>query len=67
MMKNTIYITFALCAMALLSSSCNTASELPPIHEGYATSIILPDPTDLSAEEREYLEDLSKEYEEAIK
>lgn len=45
--------------------SCNNASELPPLNEGYATRFIMPDPVDLTAEDREYLYELETEYEQA--
>ena len=28
--------------------SCDTADELPPLNEGYATTVIMPDPVDLT-------------------
>lgn len=58
-------------AMALAASgifcSCNNASELPPIDEGYATTFVLPEPENLTQEERTYIEQLEAEYEAAIK
>ena len=42
--------------------SCDNASELPPMNDGYATEFILPDPVDLSAEDRDVIEALQDEY-----
>ena len=62
-MKKTIFIIFAVLAL----NSCRKASELPPINDGFATEFILPDPENLTSEDREYLEELEKEYTDAIK
>ena len=51
----------ALFIMALCS--CRDASELPPLTDGYASDFIMPDPENLTQEERDYLEDLEEEYE----
>lgn len=56
-------MTIALAALC----SCRKADELPPLNEGYATTIVLPDGVNLTNEERDYLEDLEEEYEEATK
>ena len=50
-------------AMSLMSLvSCDNASELPPMNDGYATEFILPDPVDLTMEERDLIEALQDEY-----
>ena len=50
-------------AMSLMSLvSCDNASELPPMNDGYATEFILPDPVDLTMEERYLIEALQDEY-----
>lgn len=61
-MKRILIISLA----AMAFSACNQASELPPINDGFATKFVLPDPVNLTAEDREYLEQLEKEYEESI-
>ncbi|MDE6871884.1 MAG: hypothetical protein K2O58_08010 [Bacteroidales bacterium] len=65
-MKRTIYTGIAAGIAAITSISCNSADELPPLNEGYATEYILPDPVDLTAEDRAVIEALEKEYNEAI-
>lgn len=45
--------------------SCKQASELPPIDEGYATEFILPDPVDLTSQDREFIKQQEKEYKDA--
>ena len=62
-MKKILLITIALSSVF----SCRKADELPPLNEGYATTIVLPDGVNLTNEERDYLEDLEEEYEEATK
>ncbi len=65
-MKKTIYITaIMLIGMAGLSS-CNNPSELPPLDTNYDNSFVLPEPTDLSIEERAYVDGLREEYRQAI-
>lgn len=50
-------------AMSLMSLvSCDNASELPPMNDGYATEFILPDPVNLTMEERDLIEALQDEY-----
>lgn len=49
-----------------LAVSCDTADELPPLNEGYATTVIMPDPVDLTPKDREYMEAVQNEYEQAI-
>ena len=50
-------------AMSLMSLvSCDNASELPPMNDGYATDFILPDPVDLTAADREVIQELQDEY-----
>ena len=53
--------------MALSICSCRKADELPPLNEGYATKFILPDGVNLTSEERDYLEALDQEYQDATK
>lgn len=62
-MKKIISITIAILALC----SCKQASELPPIEEGYATTFILPDPVDLSLEDRAFIKEQEAEYKNAIK
>ena len=61
-MKKILLITSAI----LVLSSCNRASELPPIDEGYASSFILPDPVDLTSSDREQIRAQEAEYKNAI-
>lgn len=62
-MKNILssaaVLVLAVCAFV----SCNQPSELPPLNSGYATTIIMPDPQDLTDEDMEYIEDVCAEYE----
>lgn len=46
--------------------SCRRASELPPIQDGYATTFVLPDPVDLTTEDRALIKALQEEYNNAI-
>lgn len=48
-------------------TSCRQPNELPPLKEGYASDFIIPDPTDLTAEERAVVDALEEEYENATK
>lgn len=57
-MKKIILVTFAIIAL----SSCRQANELPPLNAGYAKEFILPDPVRLTMEEREYMQELRDEY-----
>lgn len=68
MKKYFEYMTIAVAAAVffLLAVSCDTADELPPLNEGYATTVIMPDPVDLTPEDREYMEAVQDEYEQAI-
>ena len=54
-MKNILssaaVLVLAVCAFV----SCNQPSELPPLNSGYATTIIMPDPQDLTDEDMEYI------------
>lgn len=59
-MKRIIF--FAIAFSSLLLSSCKSADELPPVNEGYSSTYIMPDPVNLTAEDRAYLEELEKEY-----
>ena len=53
----------AFAAMLMMSAvSCDDADELPPMNDGYATEFILPDPVDLTMEERDLIEALQDEY-----
>lgn len=53
----------AFAAMLMMSAvSCDDADELPPMNDGYATEFILPDPVDLTMEERDFIEALQDEY-----
>ena len=61
-MKKTLLISIAIMALC----SCNQASELPPIEEGYASSFILPDPVDLTQADREFIKQQDAEYKNAI-
>ena len=62
-MKKIVLISLSVIALC----SCHHASELPPVTDGYAREFVLTDPVNLTMEDREYLEALEKEYEEAIK
>lgn len=62
-MKKTLLIAIAIMALC----SCNQASELPPIDEGYASSFILPDPVDLTQADVDFIEAQVAEYKSAIK
>ena len=62
-MKKIIYIALAVLAF----SSCRKASELPPLSDGYADEVILPDPENLTPEDREFLAELENEYENSTK
>jgi len=61
-MKKILLIAIAIMALC----SCNQASELPPIEEGYASSFILPDPVDLTFEDRAFIQAQRDEYNNAI-
>lgn len=62
-MKKILYIVIAILAF----SSCRKAPELPPLSDGYAKDVIIPDPENLTMEERDYLEELEEEYENSTK
>lgn len=62
-MKKTILISITVLAIC----SCRKADELPPLSEGYAKEFIMPDPENLTQEERDFLEDLEEEYENSTK
>lgn len=66
-MRYRILTYAAIAAAALLAASCREADELPPLNEGYATTIILPDGVVLTEEEWEYLDSLDEEYHKATK
>lgn len=65
-MKKTIITIITIAASTTFFSSCNNASELPPLNEGYAKEFIMPDPVDLTDEDRASIEAMEKEYKEAI-
>ena len=62
-MKKTILISIVILSIC----SCRKADELPPLTDGYASTVIMPDPENLSSEDREYLEELEKEHQSATK
>ena len=62
-MKRILLITIAILALC----SCRKADELPPLTDGYASDIIMPDPENLTQDERDYIEELEKEYEDSTK
>ena len=62
-MKKKVMLIFAIMSIC----SCRQANELPPLTEGYASEIIMPDPESLTQADRDYLEALEKEYEQATK
>ena len=47
--------------------SCRQPDELPPLKNGYETKFIIPDPTDLTPEERAVIDEMEAEYEKAVK
>ena len=61
-MKKILCIAIAIMALC----SCRRASELPPIQDGYASSFVLPDPVDLTAEDRAFIQAQKDEYNKAI-
>lgn len=61
-MKKILLIITAILGLC----SCRRASELPPIHDGYATTFILPDPVDLTSEDRDFIKAQQEEYNDAI-
>ena len=66
-MRNRILLFASIIVIALSICSCRKADELPPLNEGYATKFILPDGVNLTSEERDYLEELDQEYQDATK
>ena len=62
-MKNILSSASVLVLAACAFVSCNQPSELPPLNSGYATTIIMPDPQDLTDEDMEYIEAVRAEYE----
>lgn len=60
-MKKILIIIIAVMALC----SCRRASELPPIDAKYAKEFIMPDPVRLTVSEREYIQDLRDEYNQA--
>ena len=60
-MKRILLATISIVAFA----SCRQANELPPLNSGYAKEFIMPDPVRLTIEEREYIQDLRDEYNQA--
>ncbi len=65
-MKKTI-ISAIILLLGASMTSCQQPNELPPLKEGYASDFIIPDPTDLTAEERAVVDALEEEYENATK
>ena len=65
-MKKTIITAAILLLGAAALSSCNQPNELPPLKEGYASKFIIPDPIDLTAEDRQIISAMEEEYENAI-
>ena len=61
-MKRTLLTLIVILALG----SCKQASELPPIQDGYASSFILPDPVDLTPEDRALIKEQEAEYKDAI-
>jgi hypothetical protein len=61
-MKKILLLIVAIMALC----SCRQASELPPIQDGYATTFVLPDPVDLTTEDRALIKALQEEYNNAI-
>ena len=61
-MKRIVLIAIAILGLC----ACRRASELTPIHDGYATTFILPDPVDLTVEDRDLIKAQQAEYNEAI-
>ncbi len=66
-MKNKIYLLTGVVLMMSVLYSCRRASQLPPLNQGYASSVVLPEPEDLTTTDRAYLRDLKEEYENSIK
>ena len=62
-MKKIILISIVILSIC----SCRKADELPPLTDGYAKDFIMLDPENLTQEERDYLEELEKEYEDSTK
>lgn len=56
------FIKLIIAFSAIAAYSCNRASELPPMNEGYATEFILPDPVNLTQEERDEIKKMEEEY-----
>lgn len=65
-MKRIIILSISAIAAVLSGSSCSQPSELPPLNEGYATEYIIPDPEQLTDEDRDYIEQVQDEYDAAI-
>lgn len=62
-----LMIMAASAAMLLIAfASCDTADELPPLNDGYATTVVMPAAEDLTSEDRDYIQELQDEYNEAI-
>ena len=61
-MKKILLIMIAIMALC----SCRQANELPPINAGYAKEFILPDPVRLTVSEREYIQNLRDECNDAV-
>ena len=64
-MKKTVILSLVLLLFGAAMTSCRQPNELPPLKEGYASDFIIPDPTDLTAEERAVVDAMEEEYENA--
>lgn len=62
-MKKIITIALAAISLSSLACGCSDADECPPIHSGYSSSIILPEASFLTEEDRAVINDLEEEYE----
>lgn len=62
----TIAVAAAAAMTFFFAVSCDNADELPPLNEGYATTVVMPDPVDLTSEDRAYIQQLQDEYNAAV-
>jgi hypothetical protein len=65
-MKKIIYIALCIIGGGMLGTSCSEPDELTPRVESVTSSYLIPSGTILTAEDREEVEELWKEYNEAI-
>ena len=49
--------------ISVILVSCSSLDKQPPVNEGYKTEFVMPKGELLSDEDREYLNELEKEYE----